>query len=329
MPQPLETPGRPAILRPFPMRALAVTALLFIPLAVAAEEDVPQAKFEFDYELDPYYSSVSAFFSISDEPIPHLGEMGELEMYLSLIPRAFDPRQFIPRFVVLEASVNPFPCAGVAIRDRWPDFYRRATVEDVNWIRAITAGFEEPYAVSILGGNFVNFDVAGRDDVKGKGYGGGLISVGTHHIKDNVLYRDNWIELESKVKGDRKSPVKKLSWSFRVGAKIHGNPYIADTFYLGIRRGRLDYEEHPNPFVSNWGLDYRFDVAVDRFRLDGLHQARHVLFVDKKFLLPRVKAAVTLKAGFVYTLADAYRGPLASSGKREDFQFVLQPNVEF
>jgi hypothetical protein len=326
------------------LRLLTALSVALAPLAALAEDAAPvpvqpipappaepeQKRVEFDYELNPYYSSASLFFSISDDPIPHLGEVGELEMYLALVPRAFDPRQLIPRFIVLEASVNPLPCFGLVVRDRWPGFYADAGVyRNLNWVKAVTAGFEEPYALSILGGNFVNFDVPGRDDVTGKGYGGLLVSVGTHHIKDNVLYRDNWIELESKVKGDRKSPVKKLSWSFRVGAKFHSNPDIADIVYLGIRRSRLDFEEHPDPLVSNWGMEYRFDMAVDRLAVDGLRQARHVLLIDKKFLLPKVKFALTLKAGFIYTLADAYRGPLANVGKHEDFQFVLRPNVDF
>ena len=140
---------------------------------------------------------------------------------------------------------------------------------------------------------------------------------------------DDWIELESKVKGDRRSPVKKLSWSFRVGAKIHGNPDIADIVYVGVRRSRLDFVPNPPPFVSNWGFEYRFDMAVDRLSVHGLRPARHVLLLDKKFLIPRAKFALTLKAGFIYTLADAYRGALATAGHREDFQFVLRPNVEF
>jgi hypothetical protein len=311
---------------------LAPAGLSPPPAPPAAEEngDAPGDRVELDYELNPYYSSASVFFSLTDEPIPHIGEKGELEMYFALLPRALDPRQFIPRFIVLEASVNPLPCLGLVVRDRWPDFYRDAQVyENLNWVKAVTAGFEEPWAVSVLGGNFVNFDIKGRDDVKGKGYGGLLVSYGTHHIKDNLLYRDDWVEIESKVKGDRKSPVKKLTWSFRVGAKFHGNPDIADIAYLGLRRGRLDYVDHPDLIFSNWGFEYRFDVVIDRIAVDGLRQARHVLLVDKKFLIPRVKWALTLKAGFIYTLADAYRGPLATAGSREDFQFVLRPNVEF
>lgn len=300
------------------------------PAPPADEGAEPSKRVELDYELDPYYTTASVFLSLTDEPIPHVGEKGELEMYLALLPRAFSPSQLVPRFIVLEASVNPLPCLGLVVRDRWPGFYGDAEVyRNLNWVKAVTAGFEEPYAVSILGGQFVNFDVAGRDDVKGKGYGGLLVSVGTHHIKDNQLYRDDWIEIESKVKGDRKSPVKKLSWSFRVGAKFHSNPYIADIVYLGLRRSRLDFVESPDLVFANLGFEYRFDVAVDRIAADGLRPARHVLLVDKKLLLPRTKLALTLQAGFVYTLADAYRGPLARSGQREDFQFVLRPNLDF
>lgn len=320
---------------PAPPREPAPAAAPLPPAPAQAPAPPPapapaEKRFDFDVELNPYYSSASLFFSLTDEPIPHVGEKGEVEMYLALLPRALSLRQFIPRFLVLEASVNPLPIAGLVVRDRWPGFYDDARVSDrLNWVKALTTGFEEPYAVSILGGQFVNFDVPGSKDVEGKGYGGLLVSVGTHHIKDNLLYRDNWLEVESKVKGDRKSPVKKLTWSFRVGAKIHDNPYIADIVYLGLRRGRLDYVEHPDLVFSNWGFEYRFDVVVDRIAADGLRQARHVLLVDKKFLIPRVKWAFTIKGGFVYTLADAYRGPLASTHGGEDFQFVLRPNVEF
>jgi hypothetical protein len=319
-------------LAPAPAEKATPAAPAEPPAPPVGKRVVPEPRrLELDYELNPYYSTASVFLSISDEPIPHLGEVGELEMYFALLPRAFDPRSFIPKFLVLEASVNPLPCVGLLIRDRWPDFYRRATIFDgqVNWVRAVTAGFEEPYALSVLGGQFVNFDAPGRSDVTGKGYGGLLVSVGTHHIKDNLLYRDNWIELESKVKGDRKSPVKKLSWSFRIGAKFHSNPDIADILYLGLRRSRLDFSEHPPPFISNWGVEYRFDLAVDRLAIDGLRQARHVLFADKKLLLPGRKFAVTLKTGFIYTLKSAYRGALATPGEGRDFQFILQPNIEF
>jgi hypothetical protein len=327
------------------MRTLAAIAFALLPLAAMAQQppapappakapeitgDSPGDRVELDYELNPYYSSASVFLSLTDEPIPHLGEKGELEMYLALLPRALDPRQFIPRFIVLEASVNPLPCFGLVVRDRWPGLYADAQATDnLNWVKALTAGFEEPFALSILGGNLVNFDVAGRTDVKGKGYAGLLVSYGTHHIRNNQLYRDDWIEIESKVKGDRRSPVKKLTWSFRVGAKFHGNPYIADIAYVGLRRGRLDYVDDPDVLFSNWGFEYRFDLVVDRIAADGLRQARHVLLVDKKFLIPKVKLALTLKGGFIYTLADAYRGPLARTGPQEDFQFVLRPNLEF
>ena len=47
---------------------------------MSADTDALPKHTEFDYELNPYYTSASVFFSISDDPIPHLGEMDELVM---------------------------------------------------------------------------------------------------------------------------------------------------------------------------------------------------------------------------------------------------------
>jgi hypothetical protein len=151
--------------------------------------------------------------------------MTESEIYGALLSRA----AILPQFMVVEASINPMPYLGTSIREHNPSFYDRAQVSgSFNWVKALTAGFEEPYAFSILAGNVANFHVPGSKDTKGLGYSGYLFSAGNYHIKDNVLIKDDWREFEWKIKGDRKSPVKKLSWSFRVGAKLHGNPDITD-----------------------------------------------------------------------------------------------------
>lgn len=51
-----------------------------------------------------------------------------------------------------------------------------------------------------------------------------------------MLIHDLWEEIKWKTKGDLKSPVKKLSWSFRVSPKLHGNPDITDILYLSLGR---------------------------------------------------------------------------------------------
>jgi hypothetical protein len=284
---------------------------------------VPEEQFhrlKLVFEPDAYYTNLELLLSLTRDPIPQMGERTEAEIYRTLLSRA----AVLPRYIVLEGSVNPLPYLGVWVKRNDPDFYKNARLSgSFNWVQAVTAGFEEPYAVSLLAGNVVGFDIAGSGDTKGNGYSGYLFSAGNYHIKNNTLIHDRWQEIEWKVKGDRKSPVKKLSWSFRVGAKLHDNPYITDILYLSFRRSRLDYKADEGSFFNNSGFEYTLDL--DRRNSSPI---RHYFLADKKWPLGNGQFAVTLAAGFVWESARKYSGPLAD-GTGTNFQFLLRPNIEF
>ena len=263
-----------------------------------------------------YYSSAGVYLPLVHEPVPHVGEHGEVDMYWALLPRS--P---VPRFLVLEVSVNPMPCLGLVAYDRARRFYDDAQLDrNTNLLRAVTAGFEEPWAASLFLGNVVNFDVRDRQDIQGKGYFGIVLSAGNWHIKDNVLVDDRWLEGELKLKGDRRSPVKKLSWSFRVGAKLHSNPDVVDVMYLGIRRSRVDYQDAPW-YIANSGIEYRIDLA-----LDGATPLRQYFLVDKKW--PYRSVATSIAVGVMWDRGQSYRGALAVNTP-ERVQFLLRPNIEW
>jgi hypothetical protein len=309
-----------------PPRALAAALLLAAaPAAPAAEEPAPppaQAEPEEGaqvpgllFEAGAYYTSAGLYLPLTSDPVPYVGERGEVDMYFAALPRSI-----VPRFLVFELSVNPMPCLGLLVRDREPDVYARAQLgRNSNLLRAVTAGFEEPWAGSLFLGNVVNFDVAGRKDIQGKGYFGVVLSAGNWHIKDNVAIDDPWLEAELKLKGDRRSPVKKLSWSFRMGVKLHSNPDVVDQAYLGIRRSRTDYEDAPW-YVANSGIEYKFDVGLDGTPL------RHYFLVDKKW--PYKTYAASIAVGVLWDKGKSYRGALAADTP-ERVQFLLRPNVEF
>ena len=106
--------------------------------------------------------------------------------------------------------------------------YHRKTYDDAyvtdefNYIKAMTAGFEEPYALSFFMGDVVTFtNPKGERESKNKGYLGYLLSLGDKHIKDNEIIDEEWYELEIKVKGDRDFDTHKLGYSFRLGIKMH------------------------------------------------------------------------------------------------------------
>ncbi len=286
-------------------------------LPAAAPE---QQRFELSFEPDAYYTNAAVTVALTSAPIPHVGEKTEKEIYATLLSRAY-----APRFLVLEASVNPLPYAGTYLRERHGNFYHDAEIAgNFNWVKAVTAGFEEPYAVSVFLGNVVNFDVPGERATAGKGYSGLLYSTGTYHIKDNTLIRDDWEELEWKVKGDRKTTERKLGWSFRIGAKLHENPYITDIVYLSFRRSRLDYRPDRNSIFNNSGFEYTYDM--DRKSLNAI---RHYFTIDKKWLLAGGRTAFTMVFGAIWESNKKYTGPLSAGRETSDLQFILRPNIEF
>lgn len=285
--------------------------------------DAPEEfkRFKFVFEPDAYYSDIDLIIALTRTPLPHLGEKSESEIYTTLFSRA----ALLPQFLVLEASVNPMPYFGTYIKEHNRDFYEHAQVSgSFNWVKAVTAGFEEPYAFSCLAGNVATFDIPGTKDAKGLGYSGYLFSAGNYHIKDNELVRDEWREYEWKMKGDMKTPVKKLSWSFRFGAKIHGNPYITDIFYVSVRRSRLDYKPMGSSLFYNSGFEYTYDMDRRTFR-----PIRHYFYVEKKWPIEGKQMALSLALGFVWESAKKYSGPLAAGRTKDDFQFILRPNLEF
>jgi hypothetical protein len=312
-----------------PMLALLVATLLIaaaVPVA-RAEDDQPAVPptpppelYKIEFEPDAYYTSLGLYLALTKAPIPHVGEQSEKNLYLTLLSRAY-----APRFLVIEGSVNPLPYLGTYIKEHHESFYEEAQITgSFNWVQAITAGFEEPYAVSVFLGNIVDFSIPEDKKSKGIGYSGLLYSRGTYHIKNNTLIRDDWWEMEWKVKGDRKTQDQKLGWSFRFGAKLHGNRDITDIYYLSFRRSRLDYRPKNDSLFNNSGFEYTVDFERGTFT-----PIRHYFFVDKKWPLENKKMAFSLATGFIWESPKKYSGDLATDHSGSQTQIILRPNIEF
>jgi len=290
------------------------------PAAASAGRPAPPEWAKLEFEPDAYYTSLGLYLALTKTPIPHVGEQREKDLYLTLLSRAY-----APRFLVLEGSVYPLPYLGTYIKEHDPSFYDNAQVTgSFNWVQAVTAGFEEPYAVSVFLGNVVDFSVPEDKASKGIGYSGLLYSKGTYNIKNNTLIRDDWWEMEWKVKGDRKTQDQKLSWSFRVGAKLHGNPDITDIYYLSFRRSRLDYRPKQDSIFNNSGFEYTVDFERGTFT-----PIRHYFYVDKKWPIGDWKMAFSLATGFVWESQKKYTGALAGETTGGQTQIILRPNIEF
>lgn len=208
-----------------------------------------------EYELDPYYSNVAFFKTLDESPIPELGERTESEVYADLFRRSY-----LPRFVLVEASVNPMPLVGVILKDESASgiYDNLKVTQDLNLIEAVTAGFEEPYALSLFLGNMVTYDSTDGDSTASKGFMGYLASTGHLHIRQNQMVEDRWWEFEWKLKGDQYIGDVDLSWSFRGGFKIHENPLITDEFYVAIKRNRIETNGDVYSWVANGGIEFKY-----------------------------------------------------------------------
>ncbi|MDD2499685.1 MAG: hypothetical protein PHN92_02570 [Geobacter sp.] len=275
---------------------------------------------DLDWETDLYYSNVSLNIPLDGSPIPIVADKGEFEIYSRLWLNSL-----VPRFMLVEASVMPLPLAGVALKEYARDFYGIADIgRNQNVIQWLTAGFEEPYAFSVFFGDMVKFNKPGEERLSSnKGYMGYLFSYSNQHIKNNVLVPDHSLEAEWKMKGERSFKDEKLSWSFRLGAKVHENPNIANTLYVGFRRSNLDFRVNPFEFLRNSSFDVRWDIGA---KTGNLLRQEYVL--GKKFPIKSWGVAFKLDAGLIWEDPSRYSGSLRDISA-SNFTLVLRPNIQF
>lgn len=277
---------------------------------------------EFDYELDAYYSNVSAFINLDrDKNITDGTKLSEKQIYTKLLKNTFSPNIFL-----IEASFHPMAWGGIWYRKNYPDKYTRAAINDFNIIKAITAGWEEPYSISFFVGRMLVFKRKNASHIgKNRAYMGLLCTLGDKTIKDNLQYQDNWINLEYKLKGTRELISKDLDWSFRVGYRYHNNEDFANTLYIGARRSSIDFGK------SLWSLRYNsaFDTLVEvDDKSFTLTKAQIIL--EKKWPIRKWGEHITfgLGIGYLYYGKHRYSERLQKEGYNAH-QLIFRPNLKW
>jgi len=300
------------------VRLLTVLALL-VALQSSAQA---LGKPEYELELDAYYTAAAMTVAFSSGVAAGQADE-EFSTYRNLTRKAL-----IPKFAILEASVNPLPLVGAAYRAASEDLYRRAKVTpSLNWIDAGTTGFEEPYAFALFLGNVTDFSRGLKTSGhKRKGYVGYLTSFGNFHIMESLIIPDNWVETEAKIKGDLATEKRKMSFSFRVGAKLHANREVTDTVYFGLRRDRIDYVKTPLSTLLSSGLTYRAD-----FRSGDLRPMSHFVMLEKNvpFEWHAKKLTFSMGFGFQWLAKEKYTGTLALRRLRPESRILIRPNIKF
>lgn len=274
---------------------------------------------EWEYELDPYYSNIAYFRTLDKSPVPELGKRSERQVYRDLFFSSY-----LPRFFLVEASINPMPLLGVLIKsESAEDIYKNMKVtQDLNLVEVVTAGFEEPYALSLFLGNMVKYRSDDGAETESKGFMGYLASFGHLHIRKNKLVDDRWGEFEWKIKGDQNLSDRQLTWSFRMGFKIHDNPLITDEFYVAMKRSRVQAEGDVFSWIQNGGIEFKYRMDKDNGKTIGQQ-----LIIDKKIPIKSLGWVVSLGVGVVRDTPNKYKGNLLID--ETSTSFVLRPSVSF
>lgn len=283
---------------------------------------LPAGKSEVTWEADPYYSDVGITFPLRDQAISTIRSNDELTILKSLIEGSF-----VPRFMLLEASVYPLPVLGTYLKSQQPDLFRPGHIGNYNfnWLESLTAGFQEPWAVSAFFGNIAKLVPPGEarkgDNI---GYTGYLVSVGRQHIKNNQLIDDSWMEIEWKIKGKLHYEEEKLGWSFRLGGKYHAHPGISDVIYFSLFRSTLNLKFPWLSWLNNTTVNLKTHVSSEHFRL----VRQEFIFGKKAPEKAWNKFVPAFETGLLWSSPDEYQGSLRDS-TLNTLTLIFRPSIEF
>lgn len=304
---------------------LAPTDQAFAPsgLPAAAQAGAPAPQPRWMHELDPYYSSLSLEIPLGQTAPRDGDQLPETYVYRQLWRQSLRPQ-----ILLLEASVYPLPVMGTWLKSASPGTYDEFDMGSVNGkafnlIDAVTAGFQEPWALSAFVGSAMNFQALNDVSPNNRAYMGYLLSYGAQHIWHNRLIQDRWWELEWKLKGEQRRGKDVLSWSFRLGLKEHGHPDIADLVYLALRRSSLKFDAPLLDWLNNSNMEWK--TEFDRRSGQFLRQE-----VSLGYKLPHKPwgVALAMDLGLIFENGDKYRGQLQDPDAGR-YTLMLRPRLEF
>lgn len=281
---------------------------------------------EISIELDHYYSCIDYVVALTKQPVPRRKITHEEELYLHMLANFI-----FPRFILLEVGAYPLPLAGVFVRQEFNNFYNDSDLNGFNWIKMLTAGYSDPYAVSILLGNVISFEKEGGEGITGRGFSGFAFSYGHHHIVDNIMVVDDWVEIGLRIKGADYQDAHDMSWSYSTGVKFHRNPEIRDQVFFAIYRNRIDYADSDKNllwklFVRNAEQQFRVDFSLDN--LDIKKPSTISLLFGKHFPIGDGNVTFALRLGAMKVFRDGY-----VHGLKQDidhrWSMLLHPMIYF
>lgn len=286
--------------------------------------------------LNPYKIHGSVYLNFRRHaPIHAIQPQQEDRLYQHLL------QQFVlPRFVLVQATLHPLATVSAFCETDDPALFNRFKVwPGINWLKSISTGPEEPYALSLFLGNITFFRRSTAQVTEsrqtGSALAGVVFSAGHWHILDNIRIDDRWYEIELALTGRffEQPQQQKLTWDFRLGYKNHENPLAFDVAVLSLNRSHSDWHFKNWSLVKNseFSATLNFPVGVDSRHRPWL--TRTYLVFTKKYPVTLLHRTWLLKlgAGFVYARIRRFDRDTRDFEPQESDKFVwlIKPNIEF
>jgi hypothetical protein len=125
-----------------------------------------------------------------------------------------------------------------------------------------------------------------------------------------------------------------MSWSFRIGGKVHSHTDIYNVMYFSVKRDRVDLREPltwnlKNLILRNSDIEFRADTRIPREWQAWRYLSKFMVLAGKKWPSKSGEYAFSLSAGVELQLDNGYRGQLAETLPRRQWGLMLRPNVVF
>lgn len=294
------------------------------------------AGFGFGSQLtfDIYKPFASFYLNIKRYQKPIVLQQGdESEIY-----RRLARQLLLPKYVLFQITGYPLSALSSYYEtDRYKTYQKLTFFDDLNLLRSIGAGFEEPYAFSLLLGNVMFLAYSGDGETKlkqsGSALAGFLISHGRHQIYNNIYLHDAWCQIELMLTGTLKEPKRRrITWNFRLGAKLHQNDFIRDTFTMAIERSHTEWSYRGWALAKNSVFKYAAHVPSPT-PTKKFPATSQLFSYGKKFpvtvLQKRVFLILALGAKWEWIRWYDHASNRFEENASSQFTFLLQPNIEF
>jgi hypothetical protein len=288
----------------------------------------------------PYRTYSSLYFNfLRNDPIEVMNPKQEYRVFTRLLEKIYAPHYFL-----LQGTIYPAATMSSFIETDNPRFFKRfKTYFDLNLLRAVGGGYEEPYAVSVFLGNLIFFSRENILDTltcterrqTGSALGGFLISGGQWHIQDNIRIADWWYEIMLMLGGSlNETSIRRIEWNFRTGLKFHQNPLPADVAVVTIQRDHSEWKYRGWSLKRNSSFKYicHFPIGKDARHLP--FTSRHYFIFSKKYPLPKPIFGINFLFKFGLGVDWEYikefdRQPRTfNSQETSSLSWVIQPNID-